>query len=58
KFATHDLIGSPYQIIIGPKKAENNVAELKSRKTGKIEDLFIDAICDKIIYSNDLKNWI
>jgi prolyl-tRNA synthetase len=58
KFATHDLIGSPYQIIIGPKKAVNNVAELKSRKTGKIEDLFIDAICDKIIYSNDLKNWI
>lgn len=39
KFATHDLIGSPYQIIIGPKKAANNIVELKNRKNGEIEDI-------------------
>lgn len=49
KFATHDLIGSPYQIIIGPKKAINNIVELKNRKTGKIEELDVGLVCDKII---------
>jgi prolyl-tRNA synthetase len=39
KFATADLIGSPYQIIIGPKKAGNNLVELKDLRTGKIEEL-------------------
>ena len=39
KFATHDLIGSPYQIIIGPKKVVNNIVELKNRKSGEIEDI-------------------
>lgn len=51
KFATHDLIGSPYQIIIGPKKAVNNIVELKNRKTGQIEELEPGAVCDKIINS-------
>ncbi|MCZ6902544.1 MAG: proline--tRNA ligase [Rickettsia endosymbiont of Ixodes persulcatus] len=41
KFATHDLIGSPYQIIIGPKKAANNIVEFKNRKSGVIEDIEI-----------------
>ena len=39
KFATHDLIGSPWQIIIGPKNATQGVVELKHRKTGETEDL-------------------
>ena len=44
KFATHDLIGSPYQIIIGTKKAVNNIVELKERKSGTAEDIRIDDI--------------
>ncbi|HJD55256.1 MAG TPA: proline--tRNA ligase [Rickettsia endosymbiont of Pyrocoelia pectoralis] len=44
KFATHDLIGSPYQIIIGPKKATNNIVELKDRKTGVIQDIRVESI--------------
>jgi histidyl-tRNA synthetase len=35
KFATHDLIGSPWQIIIGTKKAAQNLVELKNRRTGE-----------------------
>lgn len=50
KFATHDLIGSPYQIIIGPKKAGNNVVELKDRRTGKIEELDVGTGIDRILF--------
>jgi prolyl-tRNA synthetase len=39
KFATHDLIGSPWQIIIGSKKAAQNLVELKNRKTGEMQDM-------------------
>lgn len=35
KFATIDLIGVPYQLIIGPKGLANNEVELKVRKTGE-----------------------
>lgn len=49
KFATHDLIGSPYQVIIGPKKAINNIVELKDRRTGQIEELNMEGVVEKII---------
>lgn len=39
KFATHDLIGSPWQIIIGPKKAEKGLVEVKNRRSGETEDM-------------------
>lgn len=48
KFATHDLIGSPYQIIVGPKKAKDHIVELKDRKTGVIEELNVDMVANKI----------
>ncbi|AFC72297.1 prolyl-tRNA synthetase [Rickettsia rhipicephali str. 3-7-female6-CWPP] len=49
KFATHDLIGSPYQIIIGPKKAANNIVELKDRKSGVIEDIEVGSSNECIV---------
>lgn len=39
KFATHDLIGSPWQIIIGPKKAATEMVEVKNRRSGETEDM-------------------
>ncbi|MCR5225061.1 MAG: proline--tRNA ligase [Alphaproteobacteria bacterium] len=39
KLADADLIGIPWQIIVGQKKLEAGVVELKNRKTGKIEEL-------------------
>jgi len=49
KFATHDLIGSPWQIIIGPKKAAQNLVELKHRATGETEDLSPEIAAKKLI---------
>jgi prolyl-tRNA synthetase len=49
KFATHDLIGSPWQIIVGPKKVASGLVELKHRKTGESEDLSIEAAIKKIM---------
>jgi len=40
KFATHDLIGNPWQIIVGPRGLEKGVVELKNRATGKRQDVF------------------
>ncbi len=39
KFATMDLIGLPWQIIIGPRGAGRGVVELKSRASGEVEEL-------------------
>lgn len=49
KFATHDLIGSPWQIIVGPKKASNNLVELKHRRTGESEDLTVEVAIKQIL---------
>ncbi len=39
KFATADLIGIPYQIILGPRGLKEGQAEIKHRKTGERETL-------------------
>lgn len=39
KFANMDLIGLPWQLIIGPRGVSQNLVELKCRKTGKSEEL-------------------
>ena len=39
KFATMDLIGLPWQLIIGPKGIKDGVVELKRRATGERETL-------------------
>ncbi|MGV2431939.1 MAG UNVERIFIED_CONTAM: proline--tRNA ligase [Rickettsiaceae bacterium] len=49
KFATHDLIGTPWQIIVGSKKAGQGLVELKHRKTGETEDLPLDMAVAKIL---------
>jgi len=43
KFATMDLIGLPWQLVIGPKGLERGVVELKRRATGEKEELSIEA---------------
>ena len=45
KFTTADLIGIPYQIIVGPRGLASGEAEIKHRKTGERETLPIaDAV--------------
>lgn len=42
KFATADLIGIPYQLIIGPRGLKEGMAEIKHRKSGERENMPID----------------
>ena len=39
KLAAMDLIGIPWQIIVGPRGLDNNVVELKRRRSGVTEEL-------------------
>jgi prolyl-tRNA synthetase len=48
KFATMDLIGLPYQIVIGPKAAEKSVVEFKVRATGERTELSADAVMNRL----------
>jgi len=55
KFATHDLIGSPWQIIIGPKKSQANLVELKNRRSGEVEDMTPERAINEIIGNLNVK---
>ena len=43
KFAEMDLIGLPWQLIVGPRGLENGVVELKRRATGEKEEISLDS---------------
>ena len=49
KFATMDVIGLPYQLVIGPKGVKAGEAEIKTRKGGAKETLGTDAAIAKVI---------
>ncbi|MSP68052.1 MAG: proline--tRNA ligase [Alphaproteobacteria bacterium] len=48
KFATMDLIGLPWQVIIGPKAAQAGRVELKHRKTGERQELSPEAALQRL----------
>ena len=39
KFATADLIGVPYQLVLGPRGLKNGEAEIKNRRDGVRENM-------------------
>jgi prolyl-tRNA synthetase len=43
KFATMDLIGLPWQVIVGPKGLTEGKVEIKNRRTGERETASLDA---------------
>jgi prolyl-tRNA synthetase len=49
KLADADLIGIPWQIIVGQKNAANDVVELKNRKTGEITTMSTSEIINRFI---------
>ena len=49
KFATMDLIGLPYQIVIGPKGLKSGEAELSERGTGTKESMPIDSVVPSVV---------
>ena len=49
KFADADLIGWPFQIVLGKKSLENGNVELKIRKTSERSEVPVDKIVDEIV---------
>ena len=48
KFADNDLMGFPYQVILGTRGHKNGSVELKDRATGEREDVAIDEVVAKV----------
>lgn len=48
KFATMDLIGLPWQVIVGPRGLESGEVEIKRRATGERETLTPEAALNRI----------
>ena len=49
KFASMDLIGLPYQLVIGPKGVKDGVVEVKTRAGGAKEALSAEAALAKVV---------
>jgi prolyl-tRNA synthetase len=44
KFAGMDLIGLPWQVIVGPRGLKDGIAEVKNRRTGERQNLALDEV--------------
>ena len=49
KFADADLIGWPYQVVIGERGAKNGVVELKDRSTGEKREVSVEDIVAEVV---------
>jgi len=47
KFAEMDLIGLPWQVVVGPRGAANGMVELTNRKTGQKQEITAEAALKK-----------
>lgn len=48
KFASADLIGLPWQAVIGPKGAAAGIVEVKNRKTGEKQEMSPEAFLNRL----------
>jgi prolyl-tRNA synthetase len=48
KLGSMDLIGLPWQLIVGPRGLAAGVVELKNRRTGEREELSIDSALERL----------
>jgi prolyl-tRNA synthetase len=51
KFATMDLIGVPWQVIVGPRGAAAGEVEIKQRRSGERETVGTDAAVNRLIHA-------
>jgi len=49
KFADLDLIGLPWQLVVGPRGLANAIVELKRRRDGEREELSLDSALSKVM---------
>ena len=55
KFADMDLIGLPWQLVIGPRGVKAGTVEIKNRASGEKEEISIDAALDRLSRGPDRK---
>ncbi|MEI9929380.1 MAG: His/Gly/Thr/Pro-type tRNA ligase C-terminal domain-containing protein [Rhizomicrobium sp.] len=48
KFASMDLIGIPWQVVVGPRGLEKGLVEVKSRASGAKEEVSLDAATQQV----------
>jgi prolyl-tRNA synthetase len=48
KLADMELIGIPYQVVIGPRGVAAGTAELKTRRGGAKQDMALDAVLNRL----------
>jgi len=49
KFATMDLIGLPWQLVLGPRGLKAGTVELKNRRSGARDELPFDTAIDRLV---------
>jgi len=49
KFADMDLIGLPWQLVVGPRGVKSGTVELKKRATGEKHELAVEAVLAQIV---------
>jgi len=49
KFADMDLIGLPWQVVVGPRGVQNGVVEIKRRATGEREEVPVETVVDRLL---------
>ena len=48
KFATMDLIGLPWRVVVGPRGLKNGVVELSSRRSGESHEMPIETVLKRL----------
>ena len=48
KFADMDLIGLPWQVVIGPRSLKNGAVELKQRSSGEKSEISLESVLSKL----------
>ena len=56
KFAAMDLIGLPWQVIVGPKGVASGEVELKERATGARHSLTFESALNRLVQSANEKS--
>lgn len=53
KFASAELIGIPYQVVIGKRSVESGLVELKCRKTGSVTEMTLDQVVNRFKHKDN-----
>ena len=53
KFADADLMGHPWQIVVGPRGAKEGIVELKRRATGERSEVSVQDALTRVLQSDD-----